>query len=178
MKRCPQCDRVETDDALVFCRADGTALVSDSIDQEAGTVKLGSGSVANETATGILPQTTDANINHAPTTALPAQPPWSITSELTKPKRQKTVIAITVILTAVVASVTAIVVDSYRSRNSGKSIQSIAVMPFVNASGNADLDYLSDGMTETLIKSLSQLPNLNVKARSTVFRYKGRDTDA
>src|SRR5205807_6856991 len=182
MKRCPACNRVETDDALAFCRVDGEALISDSssIDQEAGTVKLGSGSVANENATGILPQTTDANINRAtaPTTVLSAQPPSSTTSELTKPKRRKTVIAVTVILTAVVAAFTAIVVDSYRSRNSGKSIQSIAVMPLVNASGNADLDYLSDGMTETLIKSLSQLPNLNVKARSTVFRYKGSDTDA
>ncbi len=180
MKRCPQCNRLETDDALAFCRADGTALISDSIDQEAGTVKLGSGSVANETATGILPQPTDANMNRAtaPTTVLPAQPPSSTTSELTKPKRRKTVIAAAVILTAVVAAAAAIVVDSYRSRNSGRSIQSIAVMPFVNASGNADLDYLSDGMTETLIKSLSQLPNLNVKARSSVFRYKGKDTDA
>src|SRR5438132_11507017 len=51
-------------------------------------------------------------------------------------------------------------------------------MPFVNESGNADVEYLSDGMTETLIQSLSQLPNLNVKARSTVFRYKGKETDA
>ena len=50
-------------------------------------------------------------------------------------------------------------------------------MPFVNESGNADVEYLSDGMTETLIKSLSQLPNLNVKPRSAVFRYKGKDTD-
>ena len=49
-------------------------------------------------------------------------------------------------------------------------------MPFVNDSGNADVEYLSDGMTETLISSLSQLPNLNVKARSTVFRYKGKET--
>jgi TolB-like protein/Tfp pilus assembly protein PilF len=57
-----------------------------------------------------------------------------------------------------------------------KQIESIAVMPFVNASGNADLEYLSDGMTETLIGSLSQLPNLNVKARSSVFRYKGKET--
>ncbi len=181
MKRCPQCNLVETDDTLAFCRVDGAALISDSssIDQEAGTVKLGSGSVANKIATGILPQTTDANINRAtaPTTVLPTRPS-SNTNEPAKPQRRKTVIAITVIVTAVVAAFTAIVVDSYRSRNSGKSIQSIAVMPFVNASGNADLDYLSDGMTETLIKSLSQLPNLNVKARSTVFRYKGKDTDA
>jgi len=51
-------------------------------------------------------------------------------------------------------------------------------MPFVNESGNSDIEYLSDGMTETLIGSLSQLPNLMVKARSTVFRYKGRETDA
>jgi TolB-like protein/Tfp pilus assembly protein PilF len=57
------------------------------------------------------------------------------------------------------------------------AIKSIAVMPFVNESGNADAEYLSDGMTETLISSLSQLPNLNVKARSSVFRYKGKDTN-
>jgi TolB-like protein/Tfp pilus assembly protein PilF len=55
-------------------------------------------------------------------------------------------------------------------------IASIAVMPFVNEGGNADVEYLSDGMTETLISSLSQLPNLNVKARSSVFRYKGKET--
>ena len=182
MKRCPQCNRVESDEALKFCRFDGIALVSDwsSIDQEAGTVKLGSGSVANVTATRILPQTPDASINRAtaPTTVLPAQPPSSTTSELTKPNRRRAVVVVTVLLTAVVTAAAAIVFDSYRSRNSGKSIQSIAVMPFVNASGNAELDYLSDGMTETLIRNLSQLPNLNVKARSSVFRYKGRESDA
>ena len=57
------------------------------------------------------------------------------------------------------------------------AIKSIAVMPFVNESGNADIEYLSDGMTETLINSLSHLPNLIVKARSSVFRYKGKETD-
>src|SRR6266540_4254860 len=61
---------------------------------------------------------------------------------------------------------------------SAKQISTIAVMPFVNDSGNADVEYLSDGMTETLIGSLSQLPNLSVKARSSVFRYKGKATDA
>src|SRR5438309_5859859 len=109
MKRCPACNRVETDDALAFCRADGTELISDSssIDQEAGTVKLGSGSVANETAAGILPQTTDANINRAtaPTTVLPVRPPSNTTNELIKPRRRKTVIAVTAILTAVVAEI-------------------------------------------------------------------------
>jgi serine/threonine-protein kinase len=61
---------------------------------------------------------------------------------------------------------------AFASRRSNKQIGSIAVMPFVNESGNAELEYLSDGMTETLINSLSQLPNLSVKARSTVFHYK------
>ena len=65
-----------------------------------------------------------------------------------------------------------------RARPTHVAIESIAVMPFVNESGNADVEYLSDGMTETLISSLSQLPNLNVKARSSVFRYKGKETDA
>lgn len=65
---------------------------------------------------------------------------------------------------------------SNRSLNT-KQIESIAVLPFVNESGNPDNEYLSDGMTESLIGSLSQIPNLNVKARSSVFRYKGKETD-
>jgi adenylate cyclase len=81
-------------------------------------------------------------------------------------------------MTAVVGAVTALVLNSYLSRNSHASIQSIAVMPFVNESGNTDNDYLSDGMTESLISSLSQIPTLNITARSSLFRYKGKDTNA
>jgi len=57
-------------------------------------------------------------------------------------------------------------------------IESIAVLPFKNESDSADLEYLSDGMTESLINSLSQLPHLSVKARSSVFRYKGKGAEA
>lgn len=64
----------------------------------------------------------------------------------------------------------------YRYFTSTKQIESIAVMPFVNASGDASVEYLSDGMTETLISALSRIPNLSVKARSTVFYYKGKET--
>ncbi|MDH3492148.1 MAG: FlgO family outer membrane protein [Acidobacteriota bacterium] len=56
-------------------------------------------------------------------------------------------------------------------------INSIAVMPFVNETENKNIEYLSDGMTETLINSLSQLPDISVKARSSVFRYKGKEFD-
>jgi serine/threonine-protein kinase len=57
------------------------------------------------------------------------------------------------------------------------AIDSVAVLPFVNTSGNPDTEYLSDGITESLINSLSQLRNVRVTARSTVFRYKGKDVD-
>ncbi len=56
-----------------------------------------------------------------------------------------------------------------------RPIESIAVMPFVNDSGNDEVEHLSDGMTETLISNLSQLPQLKVKARSSVFRYEGKE---
>ena len=55
--------------------------------------------------------------------------------------------------------------------------KSIAVLPFENASGNADPEYLSDGISEALINSLSDLQQLKVIARSTAFRYKGKQID-
>ncbi|MEO6333554.1 MAG: winged helix-turn-helix domain-containing protein, partial [Pyrinomonadaceae bacterium] len=60
-------------------------------------------------------------------------------------------------------------------RSNVEEVRSIAVMPFVNESGNEEIEYLSDGMTETLINSLSDIPSLSVKSRPSVFRYKGRD---
>jgi TolB-like protein/Tfp pilus assembly protein PilF len=177
MKRCPQCNRFENDDTLVFCRADGTALMSDSatVDAEAGTVKLSSAPVSSKIETSVLPLTsTTPEINRptGPTAALPAQAPGA-THELGKPKRPGFVIASIALAVVVIA----IAGYFYLSRNYKPTIESIAVMPFVNESGNADVEYLSDGMTETLISSLSQLPNLNVKPRSSVFRYKGKETN-
>jgi TolB-like protein len=60
----------------------------------------------------------------------------------------------------------------------GKPIDSIAVLPFANASNDPNAEYLSDGLTESLINSLSELPKLRVMSRNSVFRYKGRETDA
>jgi serine/threonine protein kinase/tetratricopeptide (TPR) repeat protein len=61
--------------------------------------------------------------------------------------------------------------------HSSKGIDSIAVLPFVNTAGDPNVEYLSDGVTEGIINSLSQLRQLRVMARSTVFHYKGRDAD-
>ncbi|HEX8844523.1 MAG TPA: protein kinase [Pyrinomonadaceae bacterium] len=57
------------------------------------------------------------------------------------------------------------------------SIDSIAVLPFVNQNRDPETEYLSDGLTESIINSLTQLPKMRVIARSSVFRYKGRETD-
>ena len=62
-------------------------------------------------------------------------------------------------------------------RGKGDAINSVAVLPFVNGSGDADGDFLSDGITESLISNLSQVRSLRVTARSTVFRYKGTEID-
>jgi serine/threonine protein kinase/Flp pilus assembly protein TadD len=67
----------------------------------------------------------------------------------------------------------------YKSRaNGGDTIDSIAVLPFVNASADPNAEYLSDGITESLINSLSTLPHLKVMSRDSAFMYKGKDTDA
>ncbi len=59
----------------------------------------------------------------------------------------------------------------------GAAPDSIAVLPFDNQTGDPDTEYLSDGLTESVINSLTQLQSLRVVARSSVFRYKGRGTD-
>jgi eukaryotic-like serine/threonine-protein kinase len=67
----------------------------------------------------------------------------------------------------------------YRSsERGGETIDSVAVLPFVNAGGDPNTEYLSDGITESLINSLSQLPHLKVMSRDSAFMYKGKDTDA
>ena len=64
-----------------------------------------------------------------------------------------------------------------RGSAAAKKIDSLAVLPFVNATSDANNEYLGDGLTEGLIGTLSQLPDLKVMARSTVFRFKGKDDD-
>ncbi len=62
-------------------------------------------------------------------------------------------------------------------RRTRRAIDSLAVLPLVNESKDANAEYLSDGITECIINSLSKLPKLRVVPRNTVFRYKGKETD-
>ncbi len=57
------------------------------------------------------------------------------------------------------------------------SIRSLGGLPLINGSADPDAEYLSDGISESLINSLSQLPELRVIARTTAFRYKGKEVE-
>jgi TolB-like protein/Flp pilus assembly protein TadD len=148
---------------------DGATLVRDSVGPHDEATEL------SEIETSILPHTTDSNIARStgPTTSLPGSLASDTTRKLPRPKRKLVAIAAGVLI-AVCASVAGYWLFA---RKTSATIESIAVMPFTNDSGNTEGDYLSDGMTETLINSLSNIPNLSVKARSSVFRYKGQQFD-
>src|SRR5271154_2957491 len=68
-------------------------------------------------------------------------------------------------------------IGSFRAPRVSKTIGSLAVLPFENVSRDPENDYLSDGITGSLINNLATVPNLRVMAQSTVFRYKGREID-
>ena len=60
-----------------------------------------------------------------------------------------------------------------RLRPGHAAIESLAVLPFENGTREPDSEYLSDGITESLIDQMSRVPALKVMARATVFRFKG-----
>lgn len=164
MKRCPKCRRDYYDDTLFYCLDDGNVLLDGPASDEnliaqmpTVAMKSGSSSESFGERTEVLP----SGIIY-PT----QQNRW-----LTSDKRK---LAIPLLIAALVAGFL-----GYRYLNSATSgeIKSIAVLPFQNNSADADTDYLSDGLAESLIFRLSQLPGLKVSPTSSVIRYKGRETD-
>lgn len=113
MKRCPKCNGIETDEALKFCRADGTHLVSDSIH-------------VSSPSTQIL---SSAHRNAQISTQLALDTP------------------------------------------------SIAVLPFVNMSADAENEYFCDGLAEELLNALAKIDGLKVAARTSAFSFKGKNVN-
>src|SRR5262249_45780592 len=114
----------------------------------------------------------DRSRTTGPTTALPIQELPTQTGPLIK-GRGKTALIVGVASAIVTVALIAYVQLTRRE----KAIASVAVLPFENRSGNADSEYLSDGLAESLIYRLSQFPNLKVSPRSSTFRYKGKEID-
>ena len=78
----------------------------------------------------------------------------------------------------VIAAIVVLVALGLWFSRSSKAIDSVAILPFTNSSPDPNTEYLSDGITESIIDSISQLPNLRVMAWTTVARYKGQSKDA
>ena len=109
MKRCPRCNRIETDD-LAFCRVDGTPLIRDSEAFEPPTAILTGGGRSAELTTGHLP-----------------------------------------------------------------NVPSIAVLPFVNMSADAENEYFCDGLAEELLNALTRINDLKVAARTSAFSFQRQE---
>jgi serine/threonine protein kinase/TolB-like protein len=124
------------------------------------------------TASGAAPATASAMT--APSTTLPARQTSSAEYLITGIKQHK--VAVLVVLALIVGGVF-VMTRYWHATNTEVAIESIAVLPFDNQSRDPDADYLSDGITESIINNLTQLPSLRVIARSTVFRYKGKAAD-
>jgi eukaryotic-like serine/threonine-protein kinase len=111
-----------------------------------------------------------------PTGSVSAQPSSDAALAIGIVQRHKTGIAATaVVLLLLIAG--AIAGRMWLARTSGGPIDSIAVLPFVNGSGSPDADYLSDGLTDTITNSLSQIHSLRVVPRTLAMRYKNQTVD-
>jgi TolB-like protein/Tfp pilus assembly protein PilF len=165
MKRCPECRRDYVDDSLLYCLEDGAALVQGSVPSadEPATAIISSPHITAEDPTRSF------RSSDIPSGTIPAIPQDQ--------NKSKTKLYLGVAAAAVLIFVAGLFGYRYYISAGSGQIESIAVMPFVNTSGNQDLEYLSDGVTESLINNLSQLPKLSVKNRSSVFRYKGKDVE-
>jgi TolB-like protein len=167
MRECPECKRVYYDETLNYCLEDGAELVYGPTDKDDPTAIL-SGEPLGEAPTRhqFVPDSGSAAGSYKDESLSTSSP------FLTKNRGWLLILVPAFILGAVFFGY------RYFDSASVKRIESIAIMPFANESGNPDIEYLSDGMTDSLITSLSRLPTISVKARSSVFRYKGKTTEA
>ena len=133
------------------------------------SVSTGGGQSVTPTGSGGVAATTSAKTAHSASSA------EYIVSGI---KQHKVAVAVIASLVLIAVGAGVIGMSAYlRARNSEVAIESIAVLPFVNQNHDPDSEYLSDGVTESIINSLTQLPSLKVMARSSVFRYKGKEAD-
>lgn len=167
MKRCPACRRDYYDDSLLYCLDDGTALLEGPATGDGPATEI-----LHETAAPIE-AATRAQIYTTEAEPRPNAEPVGKNQGLFAILSAKSLIGAAGILILLILGF-----FGYRYYNApAGDIDSIAVLPFENRSGNADTEYLSDGLSDSLIYRLTQLPNLKVSPTSSVIRYKGKPTD-
>jgi TolB-like protein/Flp pilus assembly protein TadD len=186
MKRCPECRRDYYDETLLYCLDDGNALLDGPAKPEppalAGgqfvepeTAILHSTVAPGETPTHAQVHTTDATAILS--TGAEAAPRGSLgrLSEKHSFSENKAARQLIAVLAVVILLVGGFFGYQYFSGSSGNQINSIAVLPFANATGDKEVDFLAEGIAETLINSFTRIPELKVTARSTAFRFRGRE---
>ena len=193
MKRCTESRRDYYDDTLLYCLDDGNALLEGPA---SGRRETGDGSPENEPATAILSEpgavatgfrggedktrqqiksTDQTAILHTGAEVEPQENLGEATEKQSFPANRA---AKPLVIFGIAALLLMGGFFGYRYFAPGAGqINSIAVMPFANASGDPNMDYLSDGVTESIINSLSRLTQLKVMASSTMFRFKGRESN-
>ncbi len=191
MKRCPECRRDYYDDTLLYCLDDGNALLEGpaSMDEPKTAIlsepgAIATGFLASESPTraqihttdqtAILPRGAEAKPQDVSDTQSERQSPSANRAAEPQQKRNK-LLAILGIGILILGG--GFFGYRYFKSATSEQINSIAVLPFENKSGDADSEYLSDGVAESLIYRLSQIPDLKVSPRSSVFRYKGKEID-
>ena len=191
MKRCPECGR-EYDNSMMFCLDDGAELLYGpaSVEEPATAILSEAGAVA--TGFDVGKSQTRSQVHTTDQTAIftgggEAEPQGRLADlserqshsahRAAKPQEQRpTNTLLTVAVVFAVLLVGGFLGYRYLYSGGGQ-INSIAVLPFENRSGSADADYLSDGLAESLIYRLTQLPGLKVSPTNAVMRYKGPQTD-
>lgn len=163
MKRCPECRRDYYDDTLLYCLDDGSQLLE------------GPGSSA-EPVTALFPATRTGGPLEPAAQDIQAHSADPVASRTAHAGRRPSRLWPALLVGAFVLAVI-VAAYTYVRKTNGSPIRSISVLPFVNESGVQDLDYIADGLPETLIYRLSQLPELVVAPRSSSFRFKGKQND-
>jgi TolB-like protein/DNA-binding winged helix-turn-helix (wHTH) protein len=193
-------DTAVTDDSLVQCLIEVRRALGDSKQEIIKTVPrrgyiLELDVIEREVSGSELVYTEDIEGDHVPfeeereqeqLNRSPTVAPLKATNQVWLKRHKAARLAIVAVLGAAIISVGYFVIPRYFGRNKDASvpvpsnagrINSIAVLPFTNTGGNPEMEYLSDGISESLINNLSQVPGLRVIARSSSFRYKGKEVD-
>ena len=155
MKNCPKCGKSYADDSLNFCLDDGEWLTD-----------------ASEPATAVIPSPHDTSEDPTRSFRSSDIAAGTIPAIPTAKQGRKTALSLILAGAAIIALAAGYFGYRYYGSAGSRQIDSIAVLPFENRSGNSDAEYLSDGLTDSLIFRFSQLPNLRVSPTSSVMRYK------
>jgi TolB-like protein/Tfp pilus assembly protein PilF len=163
MKHCPECDRNYSDVELNYCLEDGTALIYGIAGRHDPERSGRSSEAPTLLRTGDRRTVGGADAAHKPVESGRRIMSWRW--------------GLIAVGTGAVLIAGYLMYDRRPAASTPRPIDSIAVLPFVNKSQNSDSDYLADGLAESLVYRLSQLPDLKVSPPSTVLRYKSGDID-